>query len=654
MNTTAESGDRETRSNGAAALSPEAVRAALAKILASPGFVNADRLSRFLRHTVEGALDGHTDRLKESLLGVEVFGRKPSYDPRIDAVVRTEAVKLRARLREYYESEGREDLVRIDLPKGGYVPVFHLREEPATPEPEPVPAPVRPSPVNENPAPAPTPRASHWKALGAAGLILAVLAAALFITLRKSPRSADARGSELQAIAVLPFSDLSPQRDQEYFCDGMTDEIIDALTKAGGFRVVARTSSFAFRDKQQDIREIGKKLNVGAVLEGSVRKFGDKLRVTAQLNSVADGYHLWSETYERELKDVFAVQDEISQAIVNTLQAKLVARPASPRLNPTPRNLQAYDLYLKGRYHWQRWRTEGAEKSIEAFNQAIAINPTYAAAYAGLADSYTWLGFFSAIAPNQAMPKAKAAALKAIQLDDSLADAHASLAYVNALYDFDWPAAERAFRRAIQLNPGLSDGHFGYGIVYLSPMGKTREAVAEMERARDLDPLSLPTITYLGLAYAFDGRRDLAVEQYRKALELDANFEEAHLNLASSYLDRGNFTAFYAELDKVPDAASASRASLARAAGFALQGRRDDASREVRKWENPDRGAYVRPTSIAGVYGALNDREQVFHWLERAYQERDGMLAYINYQANLRKYRSDPRYRDLIGKLGLP
>jgi serine/threonine-protein kinase len=389
------------------------------------------------------------------------------------------------------------------------------------------------------------------------------------------------------------------------------------------------------------------------VLEGSVRKFGDKLRVTAQLNSVADGYHLWSETYERQLKDVFQVQDEISQAIVNTLQSKLVGSRTALRPKQ-PENLDAYDRYLKGRYHWQRWRAEGAEKAIQSFNQAIAADPRYAPAYAGLADAYTWLGFFSAVAPNEVMPKARQSAIKAIQLDDSLAAAHTSLAYVNALYDFDWPGAEREFQRALRLNPGLSNAHFGYGIVYLAAMGKTTAAVHEMEVARDLDPLSLPTITYLGLAYVFDRRRDTAIDQYKKALELDPTFEEAHLNLASSYLDQGKFNEFYAEISKVPQDPRGCRPGLSRALGLALQGKRDQALEEIRKWENPPSGVYVRSTSIASVYGALNDREQAFRWLEKAYQDRDGMLAYLNYQGSLQKYRSDPRFKALVQKLGLP
>jgi len=243
-----------------------------------------------------------------------------------------------------------------------------------------------------------------------------VLALSIFWTSRNHAVG-DSRVTELSSIAVLPFADLSPNRDQEYFCDGMTEEIIDALSKIPGIRVVARTSSFAFKGKQQDIREIGKRLNVGAVLEGSVRKDGNRLRVTAQLNSVADGYHLWSQTYERELKDVFTVQDEISRAIVNTLQLKLSSRekPSST----SPESVEAYELYLQGRYHWGRWRTEGAEQALHYFDAATQKDPKYAPAYAGIAYSYCWLGFFGALPPNDAMPKARQAAEKALALDDS-------------------------------------------------------------------------------------------------------------------------------------------------------------------------------------------------------------------------------------------
>lgn len=479
MRMAAEPSERDTNSASAAAtpapeLSAGSIRLALDKILSSPGFINADRLTRFLRYTVEETLNGQTDKLKETLLGIEVFNRKTTYDPRVDAVVRTEAVKLRARLRDYYDSEGREDGLIIDLPKGGYVPAFRIREK--VPETQPAAA----IETYDN-----TRRGHDWRPAIAGGVILVVLAVSIFLTTRvRKHVGPGAGGPEVASIAVLPFADLSPDRDQEYFCDGMTEEIIDALAKVDGFRVVARTSSFAFKGKQQDIREIGKKLNVGAVLEGSVRKDGNLLRVTAQLNSVSDGYHLWSQTYERELKDVFSVQDEIAKAIVNTLQLKL----ATPRPKRAV-NVEAYDLYLQGRYHWNRWRLEGAERGLQFFEQATQKDPKYAAAYAGIADSYAWLGFFGNVAPSEAMPKARAAADKAIALDDTLAEAHTSLGYVKALYDYDWSGAEREFLRAIQLNPGLADAHFGYGIVFLAPQERGAEALREMLLARDLDPL---------------------------------------------------------------------------------------------------------------------------------------------------------------------
>ena len=641
MNTAAESSEQDA--NGGVfprvELNPDSIRVALDKILASPGFVNAERLSRFLRYTVEETLSGQTDKLKETLLGIEVFGRKPTYDPRVDAVVRTEAVKLRARMRDYYVADGRDDEVIIDLPKGGYVPAFRLREK--TPEPAPPPA---PEPFTN------THKGHDWRPAIAVALLIAILAGSIYLTSRRRAHAAATSGPEVASIAVLPFADLSPDRDQEYFCDGMTEEIIDALAKIDGFRVVARTSSFAFKGKQQDIREIGKKLNVAAVLEGSVRKDGNLLRVTAQLNSVADGYHLWSQTYERELKDVFTVQDEIAKSIVNTLQLKL----ANPQPKRPSANVEAYDLYLQGRYHWDRWRTEGAQRALQFFELATQKDPRFAAAYAGIADSYAWLGFFGTLPPSDVMPKARAAAEKAIALDDSLAEAHTSLGYVKALYDFDWPHAEHEFQRAIQLNPGLADAHFGYGIVYMAPQGRSDEALREMLVARDLDPLSPVINTYLALAYFFNGQMDQSLVYDKKALDLDPNFVEARLDLASHQLNPKGMERFYSDLAAAKGLAPESRIDLLQAYGYALEGNKDDALRLVHKWENPGPGVFARPTSIAMVYAVLGDRDQMYSALDRAYAQRDGMLAFLHKQSCFRRYSSEPRFIALDDKLGLP
>ena len=640
MRTAAESSEQDANSAGSnqPELSPAAIRATLDKILTSPGFVNADRLSRFLRYVVEETLSGQTDKLKETLLGIEVFGRKPTYDPRVDAVVRTEAVKLRARMRDYYEADGHGDELIIDLPKGGYVPAFRIREK----EPEAAP-PVAPEIYNN------LHKGHDWRPAIAGALIIAILALSIYLTSRRRAHPA-ASGPEVASIAVLPFADLSPDRDQEYFCDGMTEEIIDALARVEGFRVVARTSSFAFKGKQQDIREIGRKLNVGAVLEGSVRKDGNLLRVTAQLNSVADGYHLWSQTYERELKDVFTVQDEIAKAIVNTLQLKL----ASPQPKRSE-NVEAYDLYLQGQYHWNRWRTEGAERALQFFELATQKDPKYAAAYAGIADSYVWLSFFGTLPPNDAMPKARAAAEKAIALDDSLAEAHTSLGYLKALYDFDWPGAERQFQRAIQLNPGLADAHFGYGIVFMAPQGRLEEALREMQLARDLDPLSPVINTYLALAYYFNRQPQEAVTFDQKALDLDPNFVEARLDLAIHGLDGKKFgEGFESNLAAAKGLAPESRIDLLYAFGYAVQGKKAEALALVHKWDKQQPGVFIRPSSIAMVYAALGDKEQMYAWLDRAYAERDGMLAFVNKQGCFWRYLNEPRFVALDQKLGLP
>jgi len=649
MKPTTESSERDV--NPATALPPdisaEAVQGALEKILASPGFANADRLSRFLRFSVSEYLSGQTDRLKESLLGVEVFGRKPSYDPRVDAVVRTEAVKLRARLREYYETEGATDPLIIDLPKGGYIPKFRLRECEIEKEKEPILEPALTPPAKALGEAEPE---RLWpRYLTAVAIVVAVFSVAIYMGTRD--RQVRAHGPIENAIVVLPFADLSPDRDQEYFCDGMTEEIIDSLTKVGGFRVVARTSAFSFKGKQQDIREIGKKLNVGYVLEGSVRKDGSRLRVTAQLNSVKDGYHLWSETYERELKDVFTVQDEISRSIVNTLEVRLASSSRPTR--PEPGNLETYDLYLQGRYHWGRWRMEGAEKAIQYYEQAISKDPKYAPAYAGVADSYTWLGFFGALPPNQAMPKARQFAQKAIELDPSSAEAHTALAFVKALYDFDWPGAQKEFQQAIQSNPNYAQAHFGYSIAYLVPTGKTAAGLREMQVAKELDPLSMIINTYLGLTLLMNGQMDAAENQYKSALMLDPGFAEAHLNLANLYMNRGEYTKAHAELDKLNDERPQWRIDLQRAAIEAREGRKADALALVHKWEN-SAGDFVRPSSLATVYGALNDHENTLKWLQKAYAERDGMLAYMAHDYVIDTVRADPQVKAIFGKIGLP
>ena len=624
--------------NGAGKPSPEAVRAQLDKILASRAFAGAERPGRFLRFIVEQALVGN--QLKETLLGVEVFGRNPAYDPRLDGVVRVEAVKLRSRLKEYYETEGAAGPVRIDLPKGGYLPCFEA-------------LPGQPVELIEKAA-APPPRRAWWTDWrGIAPLLALVVLMAGYLLARRSPHRPAAPDSS--SIAVLPFVNLSSDKENEYFSDGLTDDLINALTKVRGLRVVARGSAFQFKGKNPDIRAVGRQLNVATVLEGSVQRSGHRLRITAQLSSVADGYHLWSETYDRQLADVFAVQDEISRAIVGALEVRVAGNPGRPLVESSTQDLEAYNLYLQGRFHLNKWRPEGARKGIEYFAQAIAKDPGYAPAYTGMADCYTWLAVFGWNAARQAMPQARQAANRALQLDETLAAAHVSLGYVKALYDWDWPGAEREFKRALELSPGDADAHFAYSVTYLTPLGRLDEALAEIQRALALDPLSPYKITAEGMIYTDRREYDRAVERYRKAIELDPFFYHAYDEMLGVEAVRGRPAAMDAIMQAMRAAFTNVDDTSFRARVAARQGRRAEARGLVERWiqecnrtQRPGKSCYA-----AQIYASIGEKDLAFQWLDKAYEERNPLLAYAKVMPNYDGLRADPRFRALLNRLGL-
>ncbi|MGA2735970.1 MAG: hypothetical protein ABSG65_00810 [Bryobacteraceae bacterium] len=626
-------------SNSAEKPSPEAIHAQLEKILASHAFAGAERPGRFLRFIVGQALVGN--HLKETLVGVEVFGRKPGYDPRLDGVVRVEAVKLRSRLKDYYETEGGDDLVRIDLPRGGYLPCFEA-------------APSGPIKAVENAPPAPPRHAwlPDWRLIGAL-LALAVLIAGYLLERRSHPTRPSPPDSS--SIAVLPFVNLSSDRENEYFSDGLTDDLINALTQVRGLRVVARGSAFQFKGKNPDIRAVGRQLNVAAVLEGSVQRAGDRLRITAQLSSVADGYHVWSQTYDRRLADVFAVQDEISRAIAGALEVRVGGDPGRRLVQASTQDLEAYNLYLQGRFHLNKWRPEGARKGIEYFAQAIAKDPAYAPAYAGMADCYTWLGVFGWFTAREAMPQAREAANHALRLDETLAAAHVSLGYVKALHDWDWPGAEREFKRALDLSPGDADVHFAYSVTYLTPRGRLDEALAEIRRALALDPLSPYKITVAGMIYTDRREYDRAVEQYRKAIELDPSFYHAYDELRSVEILRGRPTAVDAVVQAMRAAFPNVDDTSARARIAALQGRHAEARGLVEHWiqecirtQRPGKSCYA-----AQIYASIGEKDLAFQWLNEAYAERNPMLTYAKVMPYYDNLRSDPRFAALLKRLGL-
>jgi TolB-like protein/Tfp pilus assembly protein PilF/class 3 adenylate cyclase len=481
--------------------------------------------------------------------------------------------------------------------------------------------------------------------------LLAAIATIGFLLFRYAPRSArTSLAVPEKSIAVLPFVDLSQAHDQEYFCDGISEEILDALAKVEGLRVVARTSSFSFKGKNRDISEIGQKLNVQNVLEGSLRREGSRIRVSAQLVNARDGFHLWSDTFERELQGVFAVQDEIAHAIVDALKVKLaVAVPAGAQPNT-----ESHDLYLKGRFYWNKRTIDALKKSIDYFNQAIEKDPNYALAYTGLADCYTSLGFdFDAglLPSREAIPKAKAAALKALEIDDGLAEAHTSLAFIKLNYEWDWSGAEREFKRAIELKPNHDNAHHWYSH-YLTAMGRTQESLAESKRALELDPVGLVINVHLGWHYFYARQYDQAIEQLQKTIEMDPNRGFTHWYLGMALEQQGQYPRAIAELQKGKELLAGNvgvEADLGHA--YAVSGNREAAHRMMNQLKELSTRRYVSSYHIALIYAGLGEKDQAFQWLEKAYAERSDLLVYLKVEPRLDSLRSDARFEALVQKV---
>ena len=455
------------------------------------------------------------------------------------------------------------------------------------------------------------------------------------------------------SIAVLPFSDLSPQKDQEYLCDGLAGELIVALSNIKDLHVVARTSAFSFKGKDLDIRDIGQQLNAQTVLEGSVMKSGAQLRIAVQLVDVEDGYQIWSERFDRGMDDVFKIQDEITLAIVKKLKVKLLGEERTKLVKRQTENIEAYNLYLKGRFYWNKRNEEEVKKGIEHLNQAIEEDPSFAGAYAGLADCYNVLGFYSALPPKDAFPKAKAAAIKAMELDEELAEAHTSLAYAMLYHDWDWEGAEREFRRAEELNPDYATTPHWLA-EYFAAMGMMNEAIVAKKRASQLDPLSMIINTTIGWMYYFDRRYDEAVEQIKRVQEIDPNFVPAHFWIGQAYEQKG----LYPEaVDAFKNAVTLSRestytlASLAH--GYASAGDKARAREILSRLRELSKAKYVSAYEIAEVYISLGEIESAFEWLEKAYEERSRALVFLKVEPRLDPIRSDPRFKTLLDKMNL-
>jgi len=456
------------------------------------------------------------------------------------------------------------------------------------------------------------------------------------------------------SIAVLPFVNMSADPEQEYFCDGMAEELINALTQIKDLRVIARTSAFSYKGKNVNVSNIGRELNVETVLEGSVRKAGDRLRITAQLVDAANGHHLWSERYDRNVGDVFAIQDEITSAIVDNLKPKLLGEEKIKLAKERDVDIEAYQLYLRGRFLWNQRTEEGFTTAADYFRLAIKQDPTYALAHDGLADCYNLLGYYHYLRPKQAFPKAKVAALEALKLDNTLAEAYASLGWISMLFEWDWERAEREFRQAIDLKPNYATAHHWYSVLLLA-MGRFEDSIFEIKRAQELDPRSAIINVGLGWPHFFARRYDDAVKAFQDALSLDENFWYTHWGLAASYIFKGMHEEALAELQKARHLHKGWQPRIESSIGivFGYMGQREDAQKVVNGLLEHSRREYVAPAFVAQVHFALRDNSQGLDWLDKAFEVRDGELTWLRVYQIYDQVRSDPRYAALLEKMKL-
>ena len=457
------------------------------------------------------------------------------------------------------------------------------------------------------------------------------------------------------SIAVLPFANMSGEADSEIFSDGIAEELTTALSKLDGLHVVARASAFAFKGRHEDAREIGRQLGVATVLEGSVRRAQQRVRVTAELVNVADGYRLWAERYDRKVDDVFAIQDEIAGAIANVLEAKLLGAPKAYAQEPAKKgDPKAYEHYLRGRHLWNQRTTSALERSVEEFDKALAIDAGHAASLAGIADSYVILGVYSHRKPDEVMPKAKEAAERALAVDGSLAEAHTSLACVRALYEWDWAAADALFRRAIAHNPQYATAHQWYAMNCLVPQGRFDDARAELQRALALDPLSLAVHTSEGLRFFYARELASAAAALRDTLKLNPDFGTAHYFLGHVELAMGRYDEAVASLQRaftLQEESTETMAALATAHALAWQ--RAHAEALLADLERRSAESYVSPALIAQVHLGLGDDDTALERLDEAAALRAADMVWLKVHPIYDHIRGHPRFRALLGTLHL-
>jgi serine/threonine-protein kinase len=572
--------------------------AQLDRILSSRAFRQADRLKRFLTFTVNETLAGRGEQLKEFVIGVEVFGKGASFDPRNDPIVRVQARRLRAQLARYYQDEGQADETLIELPKGGYTPVFRAFRGLA---------PKRATPV--------------------------------------TPASRN-------TILITPFADHSPEANQKYFCDGLSEEIVHVLTAIDSIRVVKWQGAEAEGDP--DPREAAARNNAAIILTGSLRKSGANVRIVVSLVDAGNGCHLSSESFDRTLDDTFAVQEEIARYIAGKLRTE-IERTGNPRgTRRSSENLAARNLYTQGRYHLNQRTEEGLRKAVEFFERALAEDAQYALAYSGLSDACGLLSHYGVMPPEEVWTKAASNAAWAVLQDERSAEAHTSLAHVKSTQDWDWTGAELEFLRAISLDPRYATAHHWYSVSCLAPLGRLDEAMEQILLAETLDPIS--PIIARDVAVVHYYRKDLgaALDQCDHNIELNPLFPPAYWILGLVQEQRGDFdesaAAFQRAIQLSPQSPKM-HAALART--LALSGREEEARRILGELHDLAERRYVSPSDLASLHFALGNRDRGFEWLTKAFRDRSFELMCFKVDPRLDPIRDDPRFAPLVSQLGL-
>ncbi len=612
------------------------VGTALKAILCSTEFSRSPQLQRFLTFVVNESLAGRSDRLKEYTIGVEVFARPPSYDPRLDSLVRVEAKRLRDLLDQYYQTNGKSDRVRIELPRGSYVPVFHAqRTEAASSE---------------------SPPRSRW--LFALVLVLStglLTGLSAYLSFRSAPETTHGR----RTVAVLPFENLSGDPENEYLCFGLMDEVTTDLAKHQDLRVIARTSASRFK-RGDDIRTIARQLKADALLEGSVSKWGDKVRVTAQLINASDSVHIWADTYERSGSDPLLVQNEVSRDIANAAAGRLIrngkVETHAVKYSSDP---ETNRLYWKGAYFrapigTEKWR-DNLAKSRGFLQQAIARDPQFAAAYSALADVCVTLAYESGGTPSTAedMTCARQAATRALELDDTLSEAYGVLGTVQFSYDYDHVSAEKSFRRALELNPSDARTHMWYAVA-LAPQHRLDEAIAQAREAKDLDPLSFATSNHLASITYFTGRYNDAMQLARETLAISPDLAPPHAILGMGYEAHGDFGQAIIEYETALRLAPNHPFLTGRLGhAYASANRRDEAERLLKETEAACEAGTFSDVYTAYIYVGLGEYDPMFQHLDRAFQRHDPDLPFIAVDPIFDRVRGDERFVAMLRRLGL-